>query len=104
MDVIANIDRTIDGEPRRAGERFTLPDDTDLIALGVVRAANPPAAVAPEAAEDYPPGYQGLRRAPKAADEAVREIEAVAQKQQEDTHPDPLPQAGEAAKGRRKRA
>lgn len=68
MDVIANIDRTIDGVSRRAGERFSLPDDTDLVTLGVVRAANPPAAGAPEAAEDYPPGYQGLRRAPKAAD------------------------------------
>lgn len=118
MDVIANIERTIDGVKRRAGERFALPDDSDLVALGIVRDANPPAPVAPEVPEDYPSGYQGLRRKrPELVGEGESEIEAVADKQQEDPHPivsgfghapgmasPSTPLAGEGKKtGRRKR-
>jgi hypothetical protein len=104
MDVIANIERTIDGVRRRAGERFELPDDSDLVALGVVRDANPPPPAVPEVPEDYPPGFQGLRRnRPAVVGERGPEIEAVPEKQ-EDPHPASPAKAGEGKKtGRRKR-
>ena len=64
MDVIAIIDRTIDGVARTAGEAFELPDDTDLIVKGVVRAANPVAeASAPVGdGQSRPIGWVGRER------------------------------------------
>lgn len=107
MDVIANIDRTIDGVKRKAGERFTLPDDSDLVAKGVVRDASLPSVATPDVPGEYPPGFQGLRRKPSDAPAAASDPDPR----------DPLDHDGDghkggslpspvstASKGRRKRA
>lgn len=69
MDVIATIDRTIDGIARKAGDSFELPDDTDLIDKGVVRAANAVARRAPVPSEP-PVGWVGRQRAAATDDPA----------------------------------